>query len=90
MLAGIAEIYLAVRVGFDAALFRQLAVDPGGPDLATLDGALVQLGLLPPIKAGRPAPARVAGAQRLLRRQAMLVIVQASLVLVGAVVAVAG
>jgi hypothetical protein len=90
MLAGLAEIYLAVRVGFDAALFRQLAADPGGPDLAALDGALMQLELLPPIKAGRPPPARVAGAQRLLRRQAMLMIAQACLVLVGAVVAVVG
>jgi hypothetical protein len=89
MLAGIAEIYLAVRVGFDAALFRQLAADPGGPDLAALDGALVRLELLPPIKAGRPLPARLAAAQRLLRRQAVLVIVQACLVLAGAVVAAA-
>jgi hypothetical protein len=90
MLAGIAEIYLAVRIGFDAALFWQLAADPGGPDLAALDGALVQLELLSPTKVGRPLPARIVGAQRLLRRQAVLVIVQACLVLVSAVVAVAG
>jgi hypothetical protein len=89
MLAGIAEIYLAVRVGFDAALFRQLAADPGGPDLAALDGALVQLELLASIKAGRPLPARIAGSQRLLRRQAVLVIVQACLALAGAVAAAA-
>jgi hypothetical protein len=64
-------------------------VDPGGPDLAALDGVLVQLELLAPIKAGRPLPARIAGAQRLLRRQALLVIVQGCLVLVAAVVAAA-
>jgi hypothetical protein len=73
MPAGLAEICVAIRAGFDAALLRQLAADSGGPDLAALDGALVQLDLLPPAKVGRPLAPRIDGAQRLLRRQTFLV-----------------
>lgn len=74
-LAGLCAAYAGARVAFDAALFRSLAEGTG--DLAPLDGALLQLGLMPASKAGRPLHERLAGAQRLLRRQALLLAAQA-------------
>lgn len=83
--AGLCAAYAGARVAFDAALFRGFAEGTG--DLAPLDGALLQLGLMPASKAGRPLQERLAGAQRLLRRQAVLLAAQAgALVLAGAAV----
>lgn len=84
-LAGLGGSYAGARVAFDAALFRRLAAAACGP--ALLDGALVQLGLLPAHKAGRPLAQRIAGAQRLLRWQAMLLAVQAGALAVAGVLA---
>jgi hypothetical protein len=55
VLAGVVEVYLAIRVGFDAALFRHLAdaAETGTRDLANLDAALTTIGLVPASKAGR-------------------------------------
>ena len=64
-LAGLAETYLAIRVGFDAALFRRLGEHSGRPISRALDAALTRLGLLPAARAGRPLELRIAGAQRL-------------------------
>ncbi len=74
--AGLAEIYFAVRVGIDAALFQRLAAGADDPDWAVLDAALTRLGMLPAAKAGRPAAARIAGAARLLRWQIAALLVQ--------------
>ena len=54
VLAGVVEVYLAIRVGFDAALFRHLAdaAETGTRDLANLDAALMAIGLVP---ASKPA-----------------------------------
>ena len=89
VLAGAAELYLAVRVGFDAALFRRLAqaADAGTLELANLDAALTTMGLLPAGKAGRPLAARVAGACSLLYQQAGSLALQIALFLLGAVIA---
>jgi hypothetical protein len=65
---GATEAILALRVGFDAALFRRLA---DAPDLAAFDAAMMGLGLLPAAKAGRPIEARAAGARRLLVAQGL-------------------
>jgi hypothetical protein len=86
-LAGLAEAYFATRVGFDAALFHQLASAPEAPDFAGTDAALTQLGLLPAAKRGRPTEARVAGARRLFGFQILALVVQVLSVLVGACVA---
>ncbi len=67
LLCGLIEAFLALRVGFDAALFRRMSDD--GLELGTFDGAMLRLGLLPPAKAGRTLEARFAGARRLLIRQ---------------------
>jgi len=75
-LAGLAELYLALRVAFDAALFRRLATETDGPDWPAFDTAMIRLGLLPAAKAGRPAEARIAGALRLMRGQAVALAVQ--------------
>jgi len=89
VLAGVVEVYLAIRVGFDAALFRHLAdaAETGTRDLANLDAALTAIGLVPASKAGRPLEARVAGACRLFYRQAGSVALQVALFLLGAVTA---
>jgi len=83
-LAGLAETYFAIRVGFDAALFHQLVGASEGPDLAGTDAALLRLGLLPPTKQGRPAEARVAGVTRLFRWQILALAAQVGSVLAGA------
>lgn len=73
--AGLGGAYAGARVGLDATLFRRLAAMAQGP--AMLDDALMQLGMLPARKAGRPSVQRIAGARRLLRMQALLLLVQA-------------
>ena len=73
VLAGLVHCVYAARVQFDADLFAQAAMQARESDADSarddLDAALLQLGLLPPAKAGRDWPARIAGARRLLRRQ---------------------
>ena len=89
VLAGVAELYLALRVGFDAALFRRLAdaTVAGTLELAKLDAALTAHGIVAGGKAGRPLEARVAGACRLLYQQAGSLVLQIVLFLLGAVIA---
>jgi hypothetical protein len=88
-LAGFAEAYFAIRVGFDAALFHQLASAPETPDFAWTDAALTRLGLLPAAKRGHPVETRVAGAKRLFGLQTLALVTQALSVLVGACIALA-
>ena len=83
-LLGLGEAYLAMRVGFDAALFRRLAAPAEALDLARLDEALLQLGLIPPAKTGRAIAERIAGARRLLQWQGLMLAMQAVLILGGA------
>lgn len=75
VVAGLGGIYAGARVALDAALFRHLGVAAEGP--ALLDAALLELGMLPAAKAGRPLGQRIAGARRLLRAQVVLLGVQA-------------
>lgn len=84
VLSGLAETYLAMRVAFDAALFRAVANAPGEPDFAGLDEALVQLHLLPASKRGRPADARIAGARRLFTLQIAALVIQVLCLAIGA------
>lgn len=86
-LTGVAALYLAIRVGFDAALFHRMADAPEAPDFAKLDGALTMLGLLPAGKAGRPLSQRTHGACRLFRGLAGLAAAQTILFLIGAILA---
>lgn len=69
MFAGLTQIWLAIRTGFDARLFRRLAATPD--NLASFDSAMTALALMPQGKAGRPVEARIRGAQRLLRLQGL-------------------
>ena len=84
VLLGLIELYLAIRVGFDATLFRRLAAAPEGFDRARLDRALSRLGLMPEARTGRPIIERVAGARRLLMWQGVTLAAQLLLILVGA------
>jgi len=86
-LAGLIEMYFAIRVGFDAALFHQRSAAPEGPAFAGTDAALSALGLLPAAKRGRPADARVTGARRLFRCQILALVAQVLAAAAGAYVA---
>jgi hypothetical protein len=88
-LAGLAEAYFAIRAGFDATLFHQLASAPEAPDFTETDAALTRLGLMPAAKLGRPAEARVAGARRLFGLQMLALVAQVLFVLAGAGIALA-
>jgi hypothetical protein len=81
---GCVELYLAIRAGFDMALFRRLAISDEQFDCARLDLALLRLGLIPPAKTGRPMAERVAGACRLLFWQGLALGAQVLLTLIGA------
>ena len=76
LLAGLIELWFAMRAGIDAALFQDLAAAEDDPDWEALDAALVRLALMPAAKAGRPAAARIAGALRLPRCQAAALLAQ--------------
>src|SRR3954447_26224039 len=84
VLLGLVQLYFAIRVGFDAALFHRLAAAPEGFDRARLHRALLRLGLMPEARAGRPIDERIAGARRLHAWQGMTLAAQVLLVLVGA------
>jgi hypothetical protein len=86
-LLGLAETYLALRVGFDAALFARLASPIDGFDLDRLDGALPRLWPALRSQTGRPMAERIAGARRLLGRQGLLLMAQMALILVAAAIA---
>jgi hypothetical protein len=85
-IAGVAEMYYAIRVSFDAALFHQVASASGAPAFAGTDAALVRLGLLPATTIGRPAETRAQGAKRLFGFQILALVAQVLSVLVGACV----
>jgi hypothetical protein len=74
VLAGVAELWFALRVGFDARIFERIARGELGLD--GFDAAMTGLGLMPAGKAGRPMPARARGAMGLLARQAALLALQ--------------
>ena len=84
LLAGTGETWVALRVGFDARCFRNIAEGGDGFDLNGFDLALGRLGLLPPAKrkAGRPMDPRLAGAKRLLILQGTCLVAQVVLMLV--------
>ncbi len=86
LLAGLAETYLAIRVGFDGRVFRAVAADA---DFAATDAALMRLGLLPAAKAGRPADVRIGGARRLLGLQVAALAAQVVIIVVGTMVGLA-
>lgn len=84
-LLGLVETYLAVRVGFDAALFDRLSGRTAAlPDLAALDGALTTLGLIEGGKTGRPLAVRAEGARRLLAWQGRALAGQVAILIAGA------
>ena len=84
-LLGLVETYLAIRVGFDAALFDRLSGRTAAlPDLEALDGALTSLGLIEGGTADRPIAARAAGARRLLAWQGRALAVQVAILVAGA------
>ncbi|MCP1420003.1 hypothetical protein J3D47_004246 [Pseudomonas laurylsulfativorans] len=84
LVLGLWQKYWAVRVAFDADLFQRLARSAAdlGERTQALDQALTALNLQPAERAGRPWSQRIAGALKLLRRQALLVAAQVLLTLV--------
>jgi hypothetical protein len=86
-LLGTVETLYAVRVGFDAALFRRLAERPEPIDLDGIDTALIELRLISAPRADGSAASRVSGARRLFYRQSALLIAQVGLILAAAALA---
>ena len=97
------ERLLALRLAFDAGLFRDLAADPpgraDGPSaLRLLDAALLSLGLRrAPVRVPVPVPVpvrplaeRVAGARRLSRQHLGLVLAQTAALAVALSLQMAG
>lgn len=79
--AGLAQLYYAVRVDFDARLLAALAdhgddANAGLHAARRLDASLISLGLLPRDRAGRDWLARWRGARGLLRNQALCLLAQ--------------
>jgi hypothetical protein len=84
VLAALPALYLDVRLELDRGLFQRLA-DTGaasGDDLAALDRAMVELGLVAGGGATRTLADRASGVFRLARRLGGLVGVQVVLLLV--------
>ena len=76
--AGLVQLFLAVRVGFDAAIFAAFADNTeAGLQPGSFDRALQSLGLAGPADSGRDMAARAGGAMRLPRLQVAAVAVQA-------------
>jgi hypothetical protein len=84
VLLGLAELYFAFRVGFDAALFRELATGAALTGLDQLDASLTWLGLRPKAAGSRPLDDRIGGARKLLRRQTLCLALQLVTMVVGA------
>ena len=84
-LLGLVETYLALRVGFDAALFDRLSGRTAAlPDLAALDGALTTLGLIDG-REDRSAPCGPGrGRTRLLAWQGRALAGQVAILIAGA------
>lgn len=76
---GAFETYLAVRVGFDAAIFRLVAAGEAGWD--EVDRGLAGLNLAASPAFPRSPASRIKGALRLLRRQGLTTASQALLAL---------
>jgi hypothetical protein len=75
---GVAELFCALRVSFDAALFRRLADEAADDrlDLTTFDNALRALRLMRARKTGQRIGDRFARARRLLIAQGVAVFLQ--------------
>ena len=83
---GMLELFMAVRVSLDAALFRRLANDAQAErlDVAAFDAAMLALKLMSTGKAGQPIAKRFAGAKRLLVIQGATLVLQVIAALTGA------
>lgn len=82
--AGLVEVYVAIRVEFDARLLDRLA-DADREQWRAFDAAMMQLGLLSPATAGRGLAERLRGMRRLARLQIALLALQAVLLLVAVI-----
>ncbi len=81
ILLGLAEIWFALRIGFDQQLLASISADPS--DLQRLDQALIQLKLMPSSKAGRGLEERLQGCLRLLTWQGRVVVGQLLVAVIG-------
>ena len=85
LVAGLAEKYWALRVALDAELFQRLAESGEQLDNQThaLDQALQNLGLQDAQQADRSWSLRCQGALGLLRKQALCLLLQVTVVVLG-------
>jgi hypothetical protein len=78
VLLGIVELWIALRVSFDAHIFERLArgAGAGGFDAGAFDAAMRACRLIQADKAGRPVALRVRGAMVLAGKQFALLVAQ--------------
>lgn len=79
---GLVQLYLAMRVDFDRALFERLA---RGLQPETMDSILVALHLIPGTTAPRSLTGRIAGSLRLLKLQCAVTVIQYLLIIVAVI-----
>ena len=83
--AGAVQAYLAARIEFDRAIFRDIAAVPDAAAAAVaFDAAAQQAGLLPAPKAGRSLVQRLAGVTVLAKASFGVLLVQLVLLIVAA------
>ncbi len=82
---GLAEVWFAVRVGFDHVLLTSVVISPD--KLQDLDRALIGLKLMPASKAGRDLDERLRGVVRLLKYQAALLCTQLAVAVIAGLLA---
>lgn len=90
--AGLAALWLGLRVAFDAPIFARWARDAaaGTLDLPAFDAAMVRRRLMPAAKAGRSLAARIAGATGLARRQVVMLALHLTLLALTAFLRILG
>ena len=80
LFVGLAQMYFALRVAFDAAVFEHLQGEPA--HYAAFDRLLAQWGMKNASDETRPIDSRVRGAMALLRQQAISFVVQTVLLFI--------
>ena len=81
-MAGVFQLYLALRIEFDRVVFQYFAADPAEHAVSAFDRAMITLGVMRSGRAGRPMRERVRGLLRLVKFSAFVFVLQIALLVV--------